>query len=502
MLIRNARLVALSEADLTEASPGLLDVRVEEGHVTEVGTELLAKDAEDCVDAEGGWLMPGLWDHHVHLGQWALTAARLDLAGVKSCEHAVDLVRERLEEWPEHPIIGWGHRSTAWEDNPVVSMLDEIDTDQAIVLISGDGHSGWLNTVALKMLALPTREGVVTETEWFLAYGRLSSIWGSDGTGPDSYQRAMEAAAAQGVVGLVDFEFSGGVEEWVERWGEGADVIRVRMASYAAGLDDVLERGLRSGDPLADDPRLTMGPLKIISDGSLNTRTAWCCEPYAEKAVLGFPLGQPNQTPEELRDLLSRATTAGLEVAVHALGDRAVTEALAAFADTGAAGSIEHVQLTTREDLRRMAALGVRASVQPAHLIDDRDATEQLWPGRGGRCFALRWMVEEGVELAFGSDAPVALLDPWLEVAAAIHRSDGVREPWHQEQSLTAREALASSTDGWGTVAVGHPGDLLLLDANPLAGESDPAHAEALRGFADRVVSVWVAGQIVHQREL
>ena len=120
-----------------------------------------------------------------------------------------------------------------------------------------------------------------------MAYGRLAGVLGSDGTGPDAYRRSMEAAAAQGVVGLVDLEFSGGVADWAERWAEGADLLRIRHACYADGLDDVLARGLRSGDPLDGDPRLTMGPLKIISDGSLNTRTAWCCEPYAEKAVPG-----------------------------------------------------------------------------------------------------------------------------------------------------------------------------------------------------------------------
>ena len=73
---------------------------------------------------------------------------------------------------------------------------------------------------------------------------------GSDGTGPDAYRRTMEAAAAQGIVGLVDFEFSGGVAEWLERWSEGADLLRIRMASYADGLADVLAHGLASGDPL------------------------------------------------------------------------------------------------------------------------------------------------------------------------------------------------------------------------------------------------------------
>jgi predicted amidohydrolase YtcJ len=491
VLIRNARLVAL-----TEDVPGTVDVRLRDGRVVEVGASL-ADDGE-ALDAGGRWLMPGLWDQHVHMAQWTLSSARLDLGGARSADEAVALVRERLEEWPDVPVIGWGHRPTAWPDNPVVSQLDAIDTDQAIVLIAGDGHHGWLNSVALQVLALSSREGVVSEAEWFMAYGRLATVLGSDGTGPDAYRRTMEAAAAMGVVGVVDFEFSGGVDDWVARWTEGADLLRVRMATYAAGLDDVLERGLASGDPLADDPLLTMGPLKIISDGSLNTRTAWCCDPYAEKAVLGFPHGQPNQTPAELRALLRRAVEHDLDVAVHAIGDRAVTEALDAFEETGARGGIEHVQLTTHDDVRRMAGLGVRASVQPAHLIDDRDVTERLWPGRGERCFPLRWMLDAGVDVVLGSDAPVSRLDPWLAIAAAVHRSGDDREAWHPEQAITAREALAASTDGWGTVAVGHPADLVLLSADPLAGASDAAHAAVLRDLGSAVDATWVAGRLVH----
>ena len=160
-----------------------------------------------------------------------------------------------------------------------------------------------------------------------------------------------------------------------------------------------------------------------------------------------------------------------------------MTEALDAFEETGARGGIEHVQLTTRDDVRRLAALGVRASVQPAHLLDDRDVTERLWPGRAERCFPLRWMVDAGVDVVLGSDAPVSPLDPWLAVAAAVHRSADEREPWHPEQAITAREALAASTDGWGTVAVGHPADLVLLDADPLAGDSDREHARAAAGL-------------------
>jgi predicted amidohydrolase YtcJ len=494
-VLRRARLVDVDGAGVPDEP---VDVRVTAGVVTAVGPDVADPGLPE-VDAAGRWLLPGLWDQHVHLGQWNLASARLDLAGVQSAAAAVARVRERLGEWPEFPVIGWGHRPTGWPEEPVVSMLDAIETDQPIILIAGDGHHAWLNSTALMMLAMPLREGVVAEAEWFRAYGRLATVLGDDGTGPEAYRRTMEQAAELGVVGLTDFEFSGGHEEWADRWVKGAGLLRIRMATYADGLDGVIAAGLRTGDPLPGcDERARMGPLKIISDGSLNTKTAWCCEPYAGPSPLGFPHGQPNQTPEELRELLSRATDHGLAVAVHAIGDRAVGDALDAFGETGARGSIEHAQLVCREDVKRMAVLGVTASVQPAHLLDDRDVSERLWPGRGDRSFALRWMLDDGVRLAMGSDAPVARLDPWLAMAAAVHRTGDDREAWYPEQSITPREALAASTDGWGTVAEGHPADLALVDADPLAhADDDPGvAARHLRGMP--VAATWVAGEQVH----
>ena len=141
-----------------------------------------------------------------------------------------------------------------------------------------------------------------------------------------------------------------------------------------------------------------------------------------------------------------------------------------------------------------MAELGVVASVQPAHLIDDRDASDRLWPGCGERSFAFRWMLDDGVRLALGSDAPVARLDPWLAVMAAVHRTVDGREPWYADQAITLREALAASTDGWGTVAAGHPADLVLVDEDPLGDWSERREAPA-------VAATWVAGRLIHTFE-
>lgn len=498
-LIRNARLVPLRPGDDAPDHP--VDVTVEHGAVTAVGVGLARPADADEIDAEGRFVIPGLWDQHTHLAQWTLTSQRLDLAGARSPEAAVRAVAERIATYPDLPVIGWGHRSAGWDREVTVSELDAVSGDVPVVLISGDGHHAWLNTIALMHLALPVRDSVVRETEWFAVYPRMATLVGTDGTSPEAYRRMLDDAAAQGIVGMVDLEFGATVEGWTKRWSYDCDRLRIRWGTYADTLDDVIAAGLRTGDPLPGcDDRATMGPFKIISDGSLNTRTAWCCEPYGDAHRLEYPAGQPNQSGAELRELFARAHAGGLEVACHAIGDAAVQDALDAFAETGARGSIEHAQMVRREDVRRMAELGIRASVQPGHLLDDRDLTEKIWGERSERCFAFRWMLDDGVELALGSDAPVSPLDPWLAMAAAVHRSADDRDPWHAEQAITPAEALAASVDGQPMVRPGSRGDLVLLDRDPLLRDLDQSDTAAL-GAALRAMSsayTMVAGRAVH----
>ena len=497
LLIRDARLVRVLERDAAPDDP--VDVLMHGGRVVGVGVGIDRPAGVEEIAAAGRWLIPGLWDQHVHLGQWTLASQRVDATGVGSPEEAVALVAERVAAEPGRPVITWGHRPGAWARECSVAELDEVSGVTPVVLIAGDGHHGWLNSAALAALGLGARDDVVRENEWFAAYELLSHLVGDDGTSPAAHRATLGAAAAKGVVGIVDFEFTGGVDDWVERWTAGCDLLRVRVATYADRLEDVIDARLRTGDGLITgvDDRITMGPLKIISDGSLNTRTAWCCQPYADGALLEQPSGAANLTEAELTALLARAHMSGLEVATHAIGDAAVTAALDAYAGTGARGSIEHAQLIDRADVRRLAELDLRASVQPGHLLDDRDLTELIWPGRSDRSFAFRWMLDEGVRLCFGSDAPVSPLDPWLAMAAAVHRSADARPAWHPEQGLTPREALAASVDGQPMVAVGSPADLVLLDQDPLAASDDPAvAAKGLREL--RVGLTVIDGRVAH----
>jgi hypothetical protein len=483
LLVRNARLVPLA-ADEPDAA---VDVLVEGGVVTGVGRGIERPAGVEEYDADGRWVMPGLWDTHVHLGQWTLARGRLDTSRVQSPEQAVTLVADRVSEQPGTPVIGWGHRPGTWAREPTTADLDLAAGVTPVVLVAGDGHHAWLNSAAQGALGLPLREGMVTETEWFAAYEHLNELTAT-ADDPAAYRQTLDAAAALGVVGVVDFEFTGAVDAWRERWSEGCDRLRTDVAVYADRLDPVLAEGLRTGDPLVPgDDRLRMGPLKIISDGSLNTGTAWCHQPYAAGAAPDRPAGAPNLDLAELTGLLARADGAGLRVATHAIGDAAVAAALTAYETTGAGGSLEHVQLVVADDVRRLARLGLRASVQPHHLVDDRDLTEQVWPDRTDRCFAFRWLLDAGVTVSLGSDAPVSPLDPWLAIDTAVRRTGDNRPAWHGEQALTRREALLASVGGHVAVRPGGPGDLVVLDDDPLVAARPP------------VALTTVGGRVVHR---
>ncbi|HYP45319.1 MAG TPA: amidohydrolase family protein [Propionibacteriaceae bacterium] len=497
-LIRGARLVPVGDAPAPRSAE--VDIRIAQGRVLEVARRLgSSTDEEEVIEAGGRWAVPGLWDQHVHFSQWAQSRHRLDVSATSHPSQVVRLVRDQVAQLPPGAtatlLVGHGFRSAAWDAQPTVAELDAVTGSRPVVLISGDGHNGWLNSAALAAFGLPPRDAPLDENEWFAIFARLSDLPETRIGRDDAVREAVAEAASRGVVGIVDMELAPNYLDWPMRFAAGINQLRVRTATYPDRLEDVVAARLRSGDDLpVGGGLITMGPLKIISDGSLNTLTANCCDPYLNAAGLEFPYGKQNHSRDDLVTLLGQARACGLEVALHAIGDAAVGTALDAFAATGAVGGIEHAQLVTLDDLPRMAALGVRASVQPAHLLDDRDVVEHYWSDRARRCFAFRSMAQAGVTLALGSDAPVAALDPWLAMAAAVHRSGDHREPWNAAEALTVAQALAASTDGQTTIAAGSRGDVVLLDADPLTPlSSTAAAAEHLQNLqvAATVVAGW-----------
>ncbi|HSN43840.1 MAG TPA: amidohydrolase family protein, partial [Propionibacteriaceae bacterium] len=343
-------------------------------------------------------------------------------------------------------------------------------------------------SAALALYGLNHPTGHLIEHDAFGMQTRMNET--PDATLDAWVANAARDAASRGIVGIVDYEMAWNPGVWGRRVASGFDTLRVKVATYPLELDRAIGEGMHSGKQLDEFGLLTMGPLKIIADGSLTARTAWCHSPYPTPSAAG-PQGVPNYSWDELIDLIGRADRDGLDCAVHAIGDRAAAMVLDAFTETGARGSIEHAQLLTADDRGRMASLGLTAGVQPAHLLDDRDAAETLWPGRTAGAFAYASLRDVGVPLVFGSDAPVSPLNPWLAIQAAVTRTVDGRPAWHPEQCLSMDEAVGASTGGVRSLVSGASADLIALDVNPF--EVDPASLSGIRTSL-----TMVAGRTTH----
>jgi hypothetical protein len=259
------------------------------------------------------------------------------------------------------------------------------------------------------------------------------------------------------------------------------------------------------------DDFLKLGAVKAFADGSLGSSTAWMFEPFADDpANRGLPLPLMNP-PSKLEALARGADQAQIQICIHAIGDRAITEILDMYERLDGANPaahrfrIEHAQHMREEDFARFAKLGIIASMQPYHAIDDgRWAEKRLGHERARGSYAWRSMLAAGAPIAFGSDWPVAPLSPILGIYAAVTRAtlDGKHpEGWFPEQRLTVEETLRAYTQGSayaafqehekGSLAPGKLGDVVVL--------SDDLFTIPPAKIKDtRVVMTIVGGKIVY----
>jgi len=467
LTLRNARL---------ESGADPVDIVIENGVVAGIAAAGGPVTGES-LDLDGRSVIPGLWDQHVHFRQWTAMQRRLDLSGATSAAHAIAIVRDAVAAASGAPvrIEGSGFRDGLWPDVPTIAALDAAVGDTVVILVSGDLHCAWLSSAAIASLGATRPAGeLFREFEWFDLSARVQA--GATPLGVADFAAAADAAAARGIVGVTELDKDDNLGDWSALVQAGVRSLRVRAAVWPHRMEAAIGRGLRTGDAIdGTDGLVTMGPLKVVVDGSLNTRTAYCHAPYpgldpadaASHGILSFGY-------DELEGLLRRANDNGIAAAIHAIGDHANGLVLDAFEAIGMRGTIEHAQLVDEEDFARFARLGITASVQPEHAMDDRDVADKHWAGRTARAFAFGSLLRAGVELSLGSDAPVAPLDPWHAISAAVSRSRGGREPWHPEQAISTDEAIAASTGGLGaTVRTGAVADLVVLDADPAALTSD-----------------------------
>jgi predicted amidohydrolase YtcJ len=465
------------------------DVVVDDGLVASVGGRADVARADHVVAGPDLTVLPGLVDAHVHLTQWALAQHRVDVSAAGSPEELVTVVARDLAEHarPKGELVtAYGFRSSGWGQPPHGALFENALPGRPVLAISNDLHTAWFSPAAQRLLDLPIPvSGVMLEADALEAVGRLAeaSVEQSDRW----VLEALADAASRGVTGVIDFEVADNLTDWSRRAALGGGLpVRVAVTIYPEYLDALLARGLRTGDVVpGTGGRVVVGPLKVFVDGSLNARTALCHRPFLgtdDRGVLVTP-------PGELVALMARASRAGVTSAIHAIGDRAATLALDAFEAVGCPGRIEHAQLMRPADITRMAALGVVAGIQPMHALDDQGVAERLWGDRLADAFPHGSLLRSGVPIEIGSDAPVSPLDPWLGIAAAVHRTTGQRAPWQPEQRISTADALAAAAGGRTKLAAGDAADLVVV-------QGDPAHMTASEITRTQVVATVAGGRL------
>lgn len=503
-------------------------VAVKDGRILAVGLDAdidrLAGPGTRRIDLAGRRVVPGLMDSHTHF-----LAGGFELAGVQLRDAATpaEFTRRIKAYARRHPgewVTGgtWDHELWGGE-LPRRDWVDSVTPKTPVFVSRLDGHMGLANGRALELAGVTAEtkdppggtivrypDGRPTGILKDAAQGLVEQVIPepSDAARDRALGAAEEHALARGVTLIADMGTWEGLATYRRAYAKGDLRLRVYsvvpIATWRRMADFVAKEG-------CGDHRLFWGGVKGFVDGSLGSTTAWFWQPY-DDAPDNHGL-TVTDTTELWRSIVS-ADSAGLQVIVHAIGDRANDWLLDTYRDAASLNGardrrsrIEHAQHLSRAALPRFAELAVIASMQPYHAIDDgRWAAKRIGPQRIKTTYAFRSLLDAGARLAFGSDWTVAPIDPLLGIYAAVTRRtiDGARpNGWVPEQKITVEEALAGYTinaayanrqdDVLGTLEPGKYADLVVLSDDILT--IDPAQIEKTR-----VDLTMVEGKLVYQR--
>ncbi len=479
------------------------------------------------VDGKGQVMVPGMIDSHGHVMGLGFSALTLDLTDTRSLAEALAKVAAFAKANPDRPwILGRGWNQELWPEKrfPTAAELDAVVGDRPVWLERVDGHAGWANSKALAAAGVSalTKAPAGGSIER-LAGGKPAGVLVDNATelvakavpAPRPEDRDLALAKAQeillsrGVTAIADMGTT--IEDWqaFRRAGDNG-ALRVRIMAYAGGTENMALIGGPGPSPWLYDDKLRLNGVKLYSDGALGSRGASLKAPYSDApGVKGLRVTGDTQ----LKNFMSRAALDHFQVAIHAIGDEANAAALTAIEDMNQTYQgdrrwrIEHAQILDPADIPRFAKAGVIASMQPVHQTSDRLMAEaRLGPNRLTGAYAWHSLAASGAKLAFGSDVPVELSDPWAGFAAAISRTGPDGQPlggWQPQERVSRELALAAYTAGgaWAGFAEGRFGrlqrgeraDFLLIDRDPML--ATPAEVRATQ-----VRQVWIGGQLAHQR--
>jgi len=477
-----------------------------------------------AVDEHGRTAIPGLIDAHAHVMELGFAALTLDLSNTHSLAEA----QGRLAAYTAaHPDRGWitgrGWNAERWQMPPMLSAadLDAAVAEHPVWLVSADGHAGWANSKALALAHVTalTRDppggriergaggrpsGVLVDAAMALVAGQIPEPRPEDRD--LAFINAQAILLKHGITAVTDMGTT--IEDWqtFRRAGDSGALV-MRIIAYADGVEAMALIGGPGPTPWLYDDRLRLNGVSLTLDGTLAQHSALLKAPYADDPV---NRGLSRLSETQLKNLMSRAAIDHFQVAIHAAGDAATAEALGAIADLAQTyhgdrrWRIEGSEIVDPADIAQFGAHGVVAAMLPDRIATERATTEsRLGAVRVTSAYPWKSVAATGAILAFGSDAPADIPDPFAALATAITRQAADAQPsggWQPQEKLSRETALAGITtnaayagfaDGhFGRIEVGQRADFLLIDRDPLlASPSD------LR--ATQVLEVWVGGRKV-----
>jgi predicted amidohydrolase YtcJ len=519
-LVDNVDGVTIGEDGKVNRFTGL--VFDEDGKVVAVLARGEARPKVDYrLDGKGRVLIPGMIDAHVHVMDIGFGALTLDLSDTTSLEDALAKIKAFAQDNPGRPWIlgrGWNQEKWGLGRFPTAAELDAVVADRPVWLERADNHANWGNTLAITTAGVtaktpdPSGGKIIRDAKGAPAgvfVDNAKALVGKVVPPPRpedrdlAFAKAQDVLLAKGVTAVADMGTS--MADWgaFRRAGDSGR-LQVRIMAYANSFETLeLVAGPEPTGWLYDD-RLRMGGIKLFLDGALGSRGAVLKAPYHDDpGAKGLPL----LTPAQLRNLMSRASMDNFQSAVHAIGDAANAEVLAAIEELSESYKgdrrwrIEHAQIIDPADLSRLGKHGIIASMQPLHQTSDRLMAEaRLGPDRLDGAYPWRSVMTVGGRLAFGSDAPVEPADPFAGIAAAVSRTDAKGEPfggWFPQETVSRETALAGFTSDaafagfaegrFGRLVPGERADFLLVDRDPLLASPDEIRST-------QVIQVWIGG--------
>lgn len=435
----------------------------------------------EVIDLRGATVLPGFNDSHMHLLNWGLEMDGLDLACAESVDELVSLGRRFAQQHPERGWIlgrGWNDENFEKKQLPTATILDHVCSDRPLMFTRVCGHVCAVNSAALYIAGigadtpdpagghidkdpytgLPT--GILRETAMDLVLKHIPEPTLDDLK--RAIRTAAHAAAALGLTSVQTNDIMGSpsmqrcLEAYRQLYAEGELPIRINLQVGLPTREELdLYLSIRHRYEMPGD-MFRLGPLKLFADGSLGARTAALNQPYCDEPD---NQGITIYTQAELNDMVQAAVQADMQVAVHAIGDRAIDMVLQSYEQAISVNRVMkyrpriiHAQITSKRNLQRMADLGVVADIQPVFVPTDMHFAEQrIGAERSASSYAWKTMLKLRIPIAIGSDCPVESCSPLENIYAAITRQDRSGFPqsgWNSSEKLTPMEAITAYTLG------------------------------------------------------